>query len=291
MSLMNDIPMAPVGSAAPAQLRLPQISMQDLGDVVLRTAYWRADNDAGHRTLLFYNGIGANLELTSNLGNMFPDRNIITFDVPGVGKSPATKWPYRPWMLARWTRQLLDVYNIQTVDVMGVSWGGAIAQQFACQYRKRVGKLVLCATSAGTVMVPGHPKSLSKMFNARRYTDPDFMRNSFEALYGEAVDEEAGRHINSLLPPDPKGYAYQLLAFVGWTSLPFIRFLSMPALIIMGENDTIVPPVNGRILKFGLPDARLHILDRAGHLFIVSRAAETGKLIESFLLEPDPVKN
>ena len=265
----------------------PQITMQDVDGIRLRTAFWPAHRDAGNLPLLFFNGIGANLELTQGLGDMFPDRDIITFDVPGVGKSPVTQWPYRPWMLARWGRKLLDQFHIDAVDVMGVSWGGALAQQFAFQYRNRVGKLILCATTAGMTMIPGRPKSLSKMVDARRYTDPDFMRESFSTLYGDAVDGEVGQHINNLLPPDPKGYFYQLLAFIGWSSLPFIRFLRMPSLVIMGDEDTIVPLANGHILRMGLPDSRLHVVEGGGHLFLVTRADETAAVIREFLAEAD----
>lgn len=261
----------------------PQVTMQDVDGVQLRTAFWPAKLDGGNLPLLFFNGIGANLELTQGLGDMFPDRDIITFDVPGVGKSPVTQWPYRPWMLARWARKLLDQFHIDAVDVMGVSWGGALAQQFAFQYRNRVGKLILCATSAGMTMIPGRPKSLSKMVDARRYTDPDFMRESFSSLYGDAVDGEVGRHIDNLLPPDPRGYFYQLLAFIGWSSLPFIRFLKMPSLVIMGDEDTIVPVVNGHILKLGLPNSRMHVVEGGGHLFLVTRADETAEIIRQFL--------
>ena len=269
------------------QQQRPQITMQDVDGIQLRTAFWPAQRDEGNLPLLFFNGIGANLELTQALGDMFPDRDIITFDVPGVGKSPVTQWPYRPWMLARWARKLLDQFDIDAVDVMGVSWGGAMAQQYAFQYRNRVGKLILCATTAGMTMVPGRPKSLSKMVDARRYTDPDFMRDSFTTLYGDAVDGEVGRHINNLLPPDPKGYFYQLLAFVGWSSLPFIRFLRMPSLVIMGDEDTIVPLANGHILRVGLPNSRLHVVEGGGHLFLVTRAEETATVIREFLDETE----
>ena len=267
--------------------RRPDISMQDVEGVMLRTAYWPATQGGDNRPLLFFNGIGANLELTQGLGEMFQDRAIITFDVPGVGLSPVTQWPYRPWMLARWARKLLDQFGIEEVDVMGVSWGGALAQQYAFQYRNRVGKLILCATTAGMTMIPGRPKSLSKMVDARRYSDPDFMRDSFTTLYGDAVDGEAGRHIDNLLPPDPKGYVYQLLAFLGWSSLPFIRFLRMPSLIMMGDQDTIVPLANGHILKMGLPNSRLHVVEGGGHLFLVTRAGETADVIREFLAEPE----
>ncbi len=263
----------------------PQIVMQDVGGVKLRTAVWRARKDTGQRPMIFFNGIGANLELTHGLGAMFPDRDILTFDVPGVGLSPVTQWPYRHWMLARWARKLLDTYDMHEVDVMGVSWGGALAQQFAFQYRGRVNKLILCATSSGMTMIPGRPASLSKMVDTRRYTDPEFMRENFAKLYGDMADDSAGTHINNLLPPDPKGYLYQLLAFAGWSSLPFIRFLKMPTLVMMGDKDSIVPLVNGQILSWALPDSRLYIVENAGHLFIVTRAQETADVILDFLGE------
>ncbi|MEH6695186.1 MAG: alpha/beta fold hydrolase [Hyphomonas sp.] len=267
----------------------PRITMQDVDGVTLRTAFWAAKNDVGNRPLLFFNGIGANLELTSALGDMFPDRDIVTFDVPGVGKSPVTQWPYRPWMLARWARKLLDQFHIDEVDVMGVSWGGALAQQFAFQYRNRVGKLILCATTAGMTMIPGKPASLSKMVDARRYTDPNYMRDNFATLYGDEADEQAGSHIDNLMAPDPKGYIFQLLAFIGWSSLPFIRFLRMPTLVMMGDKDSIVPLANGHILKVALPNSRLHVVEGGGHLFLVTRAEETAAVIRDFLAETQEV--
>ncbi|MBU1286861.1 MAG: alpha/beta fold hydrolase [Alphaproteobacteria bacterium] len=273
----------------PATEPRPRITMQDVDGVTLRTAFWAAKNDVGNRPLLFFNGIGANLELTSALGDMFPDRDIVTFDVPGVGKSPVTQWPYRPWMLARWARKLLDQFHIDEVDVMGVSWGGALAQQFAFQYRNRVGKLILCATTAGMTMIPGKPASLSKMVDARRYTDPNYMRDNFATLYGDEADEQAGSHIDNLMAPDPKGYIFQLLAFIGWSSLPFIRFLRMPTLVMMGDKDSIVPLANGHILKVALPNSRLHVVEGGGHLFLVTRAEETAAVIRDFLAETQEV--
>jgi pimeloyl-ACP methyl ester carboxylesterase len=112
------------------------------------------------------------------------------------------------------------------------------------------------------------------------------MRENFATLYGDMADDSAGRHIDGLLPPDPKGYIYQLLAFAGWSSLPFIRFLKMPTLVMMGDKDTVVPLVNGQILSWALPDARLHVVEGGGHLFLVTRAAETASVINGFLGDP-----
>src|SRR5262249_57347944 len=99
----------------------------------------------------------------------------IVFDVPGVGGSPAPRLPYRPWTLVRLTAQLLDQLGYGEVDVLGVSWGGALAQQFAFQQGGRCRRLVLAATSPGHLMIPGRLTVLLKMATPRRYKDPDYM--------------------------------------------------------------------------------------------------------------------
>lgn len=266
--------------------RLPEISLQTIGAYTVRVAYWKPEDPSTKRPLLFFNGIGANLELAFGLGEWIRDREIITFDMPGIGDSTPAKYPYRPWMMARLARKLCDLYGMGDVDVMGVSWGGAMAQQYAFQYRKSVGKVILCATTAGMTMVPGKIGALSKMADARRYTDPDYMKKNFETLYGDASGAGSNSHISSLRPPAPMGYVYQLTAFLGWSSLPFIRFLRMPVLIMAGENDAIVPMANAKILNFALPNSRLQVIENAGHLFLVTKADETVPSIISFLDEP-----
>ena len=265
------------------------ISFETIGNQVLHTAHWRAEADTGKRPLLFFNGIGANLELALVLGEMLPERDVLMFDVPGVGESPPPLLPYRPWQLARTARKLVERFGYYNLDVMGVSWGGVMAQQFAVQYRKRVKRLILAATTTGVTMIPGRVVSLSKMTDPRRYADPDFMRSNFETLYGDEMEGGAHAHVKALKPPSTRGYLYQMLAFAGWSSLPFIRLLRMPALVLAGGRDSIVPMANAHILNFALPRSRLHVIDDGGHLFLVTRADETIPVIQDFLNEPEDV--
>jgi poly(3-hydroxyalkanoate) depolymerase len=263
----------------------------------VRMAHWSplrspsrrpASGATQHRPLLFFNGIGANLELISPMAEMMADRDIITFDMPGIGGSPDPVWPYRPWMMARVANQILDDLGfIGDVDVMGISWGGAMAQQFALQYQKRTHKLVLVATTAGMLMVPGKWSALSKMIDPRRYTDPDFMLKNFQTLYGGAKTSASGKsktgHTARISPPSSAGYFHQIFAMFGWTSAPFLPFLSAKTLILMGDDDNIVRPVNGQILKMLIPNARMETIKGGGHLFLLTHSEETIPLIEDFL--------
>ena len=250
----------------------------------LRVAVWKArEMGAGERRpLLFFNGIGASIELMAPLAAWFKDRDLITFDMPGVGGSPRPTTPYRPWTMAWTAARILDQLGYDKVDVMGVSWGGGLAQQFAFQHPRRTGRLILAATSAGMIMVPGDMKALSKMADPQRYIDPDFMRKNFQTLYGgETLG--ADDHIGRIVPPSRTGYLYQLGAMVGWTSAPFLPLMKAPTLIMMGDDDRIVPAINGKILESLIPNATLEIVPGGGHLFLVSRAEDVMPRIRGFL--------
>jgi poly(3-hydroxyalkanoate) depolymerase len=268
--------------------REPRIEIVKVAGRSLRVAVWKAHPAKGHdeaRPILFFNGIGANIEVMASLAEWMPDQDIITFDMPGIGGSPSPRFPYRPWTMALRTSLLLNQLGYTSkVDVMGVSWGGGMAQQFAFQHPDRVGKLILAATAAGVVMVPGDPRVLAKMGNPRRYIDPRFMRANFESLYGEEMNSDA--HIGRLRPPSQRGYLYQLAAMIGWTSAFFLPFLKSRTLVLMGESDRIVPVINGRLLARLIPNAQLETVP-GGHLFLVSRPAETFPLIRRFLAGPD----
>lgn len=267
---------------------LPRIFFTKVGNQKLRTAIWSgADKGKGKRTpLLFFNGIGANLEIAQAFADTFTGRDIITFDMPGVGGSPDPTVPYRPWWVARAAKQILLENRYTKVDVLGVSWGGGPAQQFAWQYKRMVRNLVLCATTTGVTMVPGHPKALSKMASPKRYIDRDFLAKNFEALYGESSDGMNDFAIN-MVPPSTKGYIYQLMAMAGYSTLPFIRRIKAKTLVIMGGGDHIVPVANGHILNFFLKKSELKILPDAGHLFLLTRRDETIDMIREFFGEPE----
>jgi poly(3-hydroxyalkanoate) depolymerase len=259
--------------------------MEQVDGRILRVAVWRTATKTDKYPLLFFNGIGANIEAMVPLAEMLDDRDFLTFDMPGVGGSPEPVVPYNAWFMSRIAAQLLDRFDMPRVDVMGVSWGGAMAQQFTLQNGERVNRLILAATTAGMLMIPGNPKALIKMADPRRYIDPDFMRKHFNTLYGGSEDGSEG-HIGRIKPPTKTGYFYQLLAMMGWTSAPFLPFLKQETLIMMGGDDQIVPIANGHFLKMLIPQSELYEIPDGGHLFLLSHAAECVDTIQAFLDRP-----
>ncbi|WP_324262844.1 alpha/beta fold hydrolase [Altererythrobacter sp. H2] len=262
-----------------------EVSMETVGGRTLRVARWRLDMESEHLPVLFFNGIGANIEAVAPLADALDDRGFIMFDMPGVGESPEPLIPYNTVTMAWTTTLLLDRFGLDKVDVMGVSWGGAMAQHFALQHPKRTRRLVLAATSAGMIMVPGNPAALTKMADPRRYVDAAFMAKHFETLYGGALGSSPGKsdHIGRLKAPTPRGYFYQLLAMIGWTSAPALPFMKKHTLILMGDDDQIVPLTNGRILNALIPNSELEVMEGGGHLFLLSHREQSISAIRRFL--------
>jgi poly(3-hydroxyalkanoate) depolymerase len=267
-----------------AKGREAEFTMEVLDGRTLRVARWRsvAKGKSQQLPILFFNGIGANIEAVAPMAEVLDDRDFVTFDMPGIGGSPDPVVPYNAIMMARIAGLLLDKFEIPLADVVGVSWGGAMAQQFALQNGDRVNKLILMATSAGMLMLPGNPAALIKMADPRRYIDPEFMNKHFKTLYGGADDGKGG-HISRITPPSKTGYFYQLMAMMGWTSAPFLPFMRKETLIMMGGDDQIVPLANGKFLNMLIPNSELFVINDGGHLFMLSHMEESINAIRGFL--------
>jgi poly(3-hydroxyalkanoate) depolymerase len=237
--------------------------------------------------LLLFNGVGANLELAEPFMRAMTNVEVVIFDIPGVGGSPLPSLPYRPSTIARWAAEIMKQLGYSKIDVAGVSWGGGIAQQFAHQYPAVCRKLILAATSTGAIMVPGRISVLWKMVGPRRYTEKGYMRKIAADIYGGAFRDDPdliNAHAQNMKGASDLGYLYQLLALAGWTSLPWLHTLNQPTLILMGNDDPIVPLINGQILTRLIRDARLQIV-QDGHLFFVTKPQETALMVERFIAE------
>jgi poly(3-hydroxyalkanoate) depolymerase len=246
----------------------------------------------GGPPLLMCNGIGTPLEaLAPFTSALDPAIEVVRFDVPGVGGSPATRLPYSlPW-LARLAGRMAGQLGYSRFDVLGISWGGALAQQIAFQNPWRCRRLVLAATATGALMVPARPSVLLHLSTPRRHRDPAHAQSIAGELYGGVLrrrPELAGHVVDTLgRPPRQRGYLYQLTAGAGWTSLPLLPLIRQPALILAGTDDPIIPLANAKIMAALLPHATLHPYPD-GHLGLLIGAAELAPIVSDFLLTVDP---
>jgi pimeloyl-ACP methyl ester carboxylesterase len=214
--------------------------------------------------LLLLTGLGGNLDLWAPLAPHLGGFELLCFDPPGTGASGPVRHALGMSGLADVAAEVLDALGRERVDVLGYSWGGALAQELAHRHPERVGRLVLCATTCGLGGVPGNPRALAELVTPWRYGS-------------EALRRGHG--------PRLVGYAAQLCAIAQWTSLPWLHQLEQPTLIVAAEHDAVVPIGNSRLLASRIPDSRVHVVPAAGHLLLIHEPERVAPAVRSFLQE------
>ncbi len=240
--------------------------------------------------LLLINGFGANLSIW---GPLRPALNATTiaFDAPGVGRSTMPRLPLTVPQLASSAVRLLDALGHDQVDVLGVSLGGVIAEQLAIQSPDRVRRLVLASTTWGLGMVPGKFGAWTTLMSPRRY----FVDGYYERVAKSFVGGRTGREpeiaraygeSRRAQPPAPIGHVWQMVAGATWSTLPRLHRISAPTLVITGDDDPLLPPLNSRILNRLIPGSELQIIPGGGHLLLFDSVDDVAPLINNFLRGP-----
>jgi poly(3-hydroxyalkanoate) depolymerase len=215
-----------------------------------------------------------------------PAIGVVAVDVPGVGGSPLPRRPYRFGSLASLFGDVVARLGHDRFDVLGISWGGGLAQQLALQNPRRCRRVVLVSTGTGTLMIPGSPRVLLRMATPRRHRDRNYLRAVAGDLYGgrirsrpELIDQVLA---SGTAPVSRRGYLYQMLGGAGWTSLPLLPLLRQPTLILAGDDDPIIPLANAHLMARLLPAATVHVY-HDGHLGLVTSADELAPVVARFL--------
>ena len=248
----------------------------------LRVGQWHAD--AGGTPLVMLHGIGMNMEMLEPVARHLPGRHLISVDMPGIGQSPDPIFPYTIAQMALTLAALFDTLRIDVVDMLGISWGGALAQQFAFQHRARTRRLVLAATSAGSVMVPGNPAMIGHLLDPLEYTVEAALRRNLATLYNGGGSGKVS--LNAATAPSPIGWAYQVSAFAAWSSAAFLPLLSLPVLIMADNDDQLIPVANAHVLAHAIPGSTLELFDGGGHLFMLSDPHAFAQKLRTFLDSP-----
>ncbi len=236
----------------------PDIGMEHAYGLALRIARWRVGAEG--TPLLFLNGIGADIAAAAPLLAQLHGREVWTLDMPGVGGSPDALMPYGAPTMAAIVMDIADRFGQRTLDIAGFSWGGALAQQVAVQFRDRIRRMVLMATTP-TVNAPG--------IGWAAMLDDDMLASGLR-----------------LPTATPLGLAYQATAMAGWTSaamLPSLR--NLPTLILTGRRDGVVPAAHGQAIADLIDGAVLETM-QGSHLFPFTHAAKVAARITAFLDQP-----
>lgn len=233
--------------------------------------------------LLILNGLGMRIESILPLVEQLHPRSVITLDIPGIGESACLPKQYGFAFMASIIEQFLHLRCHDQVDLLGISWGGGLAQQYAKDYPTRVNKLILAATSPGFVMVPGVVSLLWRWPSKK----PSKMMFTTASSEGSRALLKSQWHLvkqilASLGSKQRRGFIQQVMATVGWTSFHWLSQLKQPTLVLMGDNDLVTPALNAKLFQQRMPNVETHILP-GDHFFLLSSRQKAASIMTSFL--------
>lgn len=249
-----------------------------------------ADNP---RLLVLVNGIGAGVD---NWGS-FPeclDRLSYAIDVSGA--KSCEKWP----SMAKYSRAVIETLDAidpdvhmgsqpesGKVDILGLSWGGALVQETAVKYGDRLGSIVLAMT------IPGLGSIMPKPVAIRALSSPDRTSPKFMEIAGDVYGGDVRRDPSLLAAAgitrkiDREAYDRQKRAVMTWpNSLRRLRRIDNPALVIGGKDDPIAHPINAKMIAWAIRGSELELIpeeEGGGHLFLHTRPQESADIVVDFL--------
>jgi pimeloyl-ACP methyl ester carboxylesterase len=238
--------------------------------------------------LLLLHGIGSNSRsFRHQLSELSDVYTVIAWDAPGYGRSADPAEPFSMEDLADCAMGLLDRLDIGAAHVLGVSMGGVIAQLVYHRYPQRVMSLILADTNAGGGALP-EPERSERVQRRLDAIDRLTPRQLAEQRAPQLVRPDAPRElvdeiVDIMAEVRPAGYRAAALALgaIDLTAqLPNIR---VPALVIHGEDDAVVPVSTARELARAIPGAQLVLIERAGHVSNQEQPATFNAAVRAFL--------
>lgn len=276
-------PLTEPSGPRPRRVETVDVATPALGRLRLRVA-----REGVGEPLLLIMGLGGGIDMWRPLIDELDGVETIAVDPPGVGASTTPLRPLTMIELAEVYACLIRALDLDSVHVLGFSFGGAVSQQLALSSPQLVRSLVLTATGPGLGGIPGDPMALAELCTPWRYYSPQRLRQIAPIVYGgrtardpEVLRRRERERMHSA--PSYLGYLWQLSALAGWSSLPWLHRITAPTLVVTGDEDPVFPVANAEILVRGIRDAQLEVVRGGGHLFVLDSAPDVAPVISAFL--------
>jgi pimeloyl-ACP methyl ester carboxylesterase len=218
------------------------------------------------------------------------DFRVVLIDNRGVGESDVPDGPYAVSQMAADVAAVLDDAGVAETNVLGVSLGGYIAQEFTLTYPERVRKLVLASTAPGGPR--SHPMPAAGMEAFGRFPTMEReagLRLMVENSLGEHGVRERPELVEEIyryrLERAPSIAGWQAQAYAGATFDAYDRIgsIDVPTLVLQGGADTVVDPRNAELLVELIPKARAELVPDRGHLMLWQEGEQVAHIVKEFL--------
>jgi 3-oxoadipate enol-lactonase len=237
--------------------------------------------------VVFLHGVGSDISAWNRQIDYFSQRwRAVAVEYPGYGESDLPAKGLNREEIGRFLLGAMDGLGIADTHIVGLSMGGVMALEMACQRPGRVRSLTLADTFAR------HPDGMTILEGLRRDVSTMTMRDFAKGRAGlilapdapEALREEV---IETMAKIDRRSYTWSTTAV--WTA-DYRKALSQihcPTLIVIGEHDQLTPIALSEELNRGVTGSRMEIIPKAGHLSNLDNPAFFNRIVEEFILSVD----
>ena len=212
---------------------------------------------------------------------------VLRFDNRGVGRSDAPRGPYTVRLLTEDARGVLREAGIPRAHVLGISLGGAVAQELAAVTPELVDRLVLAATTPGGFGSHGPPAPLLRLLAQAATLDRSaLIRRLVENALGPSAPPRIVDEIlayRRVAPPRLGPWLSQAAAGVWFGFTGRSGPIAAPTLVVNGGADRVVDPRNGDRLAAGIPGAKHIVFADAGHLLPWEEPERFAEVVADFL--------
>lgn len=260
--------------------------------------FYYESRGSGPRLLLF-SGSGGDLRNKPGLldSPLIQQFETICHDQRGLGQTDRPDIPYSMADYADDAAALLDALEWNTCRVMGVSFGGMVAQEFAIRHPERIERMVLACTSSGgaggasyplheLTSFPADERGLRSLELADTRMNSDWRRENSKAFQRALASMASSRSAGADEEGREIGAARQMEARRGHDTWERLSEIKTPVLCCGGLYDAIAPPENMQRLAEKLPNARLEFFE-GGHLFLLQDPKAWGQIIDFLAARTD----
>lgn len=257
----------------------------------VQLAYERDGVDDGE-TVVFVCGLGYSTWMWQwQRERLADDYDLILWDNRGTGDSDVPEGPYTIPEMASDLEAVLDDAGVESAHVVGASMGGMISQQYVLDYDRAETVTLLCTTPGGPDEVPIPEETVERMFGVPegyderqsiRYKMKPAVTDEFWDEHDDVIEQIVDWRVETDAPDQAR--EWQAAGVEAFDVSDRLDEIEIPALVLHGERDRVVPVGNSDLLVEGIPNARRETFDEGGsHLFLIERADDVTDNIRRFL--------
>lgn len=244
------------------------------------TLYWELFGDGSREVVCLLNGLAMQTPAWHGfLSRLQPEYDVLLWDYPGQGRSSTADVPYRIDSMASYLVRILDALDVKRIHLVGISYGGFVALEFARQFQHRLHTLAV----SGILLSRERLFDMYQQLSLRFYAGgPEafelYTHYMYEKIFGENFVASAGERLDTMRRNFYERYKDRTAALVRLTEAqdPFFaaladrqdeyRAIATPTLVIAAEDDRVVAPKVQRKIAALLPNARFELIPDAGHV-------------------------